>query len=280
MRQGFRIAVLAGLAALAFAAPAAAGARDGARLDRAFLAAAPGPAAAEAPRWSAMIARRAAAEQTPDLETCKGPAKAQTKGKAGDCQMADFDRRLDKLRPRAPLQQIKAVNRAVNALPYVADSTNWGQADYWATPEEMLARGGDCEDFATAKYFALRRLGFAETDLRMAVVWDVVDREQHAVLLVRTGERVLVLDNKRAETASAAALSDRYQVLYTVEDGRIALSLQTAAADAQPASRRSRARIINGGRTLVMQVRPRRAAPTPTPAIELALAETAVPAGR
>ena len=38
-----------------------------------------------------------------------------------------------------------------DALTYVADTDNWGQADYWATPREMLERGGDCEDFALLK---------------------------------------------------------------------------------------------------------------------------------
>jgi len=217
-------------------------------------------------------------------ETLASPAcKPVAKTRARDCRAADWNRKLDKLRSRSVVRQLKAVNREVNALTYVADTQNWAQADYWATPQEMLERGGDCEDFATAKYFALRQLGFGAADLRIAVVWDSIDREQHAVLLARIGNRTLVLDNKRADLTPLAAVADRYQLLYALDEGRIALPLQIATADQTRPSQRSRTRIVNGGRTLVMQIQPRRRphdlVPTPG-AVEMALAETSAPAGR
>jgi predicted transglutaminase-like cysteine proteinase len=57
--------------------------------------------------------------------------------------------------------QVEAVNRFVNqAVVFAEDRTTWGHADYWANPHETLARGrGDCEDYAIAKFFSLRRLG-------------------------------------------------------------------------------------------------------------------------
>ncbi|WP_332677527.1 transglutaminase-like cysteine peptidase [Brevundimonas sp.] len=279
MRQGFRITVFAAAAMLCAALPASAHDAEAA-LDLAF-ASTGGGTAMVAPRWAAMTARMAAedAAPRPAAPACKPAAKTTAPG----CQAAEWSRKLDKLSARPDVRQLKAVNRQVNALTYVADTDNWAQADYWATPREMLERGGDCEDFATAKYFALRQLGFAAADLRIAVVWDSVDREQHAVLLARAGERTLVLDNKRADLTPLAAVADRYQLLYALDDGRIALPLQLAAAEQPGAPQRTRNRIVNGGRTLVMQIQPRRRLPGATPPaapFEMALAETSAPAGR
>ena len=52
-----------------------------------------------------------------------------------------------------PLQEkINKVNAYVNGFAYIEDNNNWNKSDYWATPAEFFARGGDCEDFAFAKY--------------------------------------------------------------------------------------------------------------------------------
>ena len=62
------------------------------------------------------------------------------------------------------------VNRMMNRTQYIVDNKNWGKSDYWATPIEFLTRGGDCEDFAIAKYTALRALGVPEDRMRIAIV--------------------------------------------------------------------------------------------------------------
>ena len=68
-------------------------------------------------------------------------------------------------------KKLEAVNRFFNSVPYVSDLEHWGKADYWATPLELLAsNGGDCEDFAIAKYFTLRELGMPADRLRIAYV--------------------------------------------------------------------------------------------------------------
>lgn len=68
-------------------------------------------------------------------------------------------------------KKLEAVNRFFNSVPYVSDLEHWGKADYWATPLELLAsNGGDCEDFAIAKYFTLRELGVPNERLRIAYV--------------------------------------------------------------------------------------------------------------
>ena len=96
---------------------------------------------------------------------------------------------------RAPIDQLRAVNRFLNEWRYKPDDQNYGRRDYWATPLEFLRRSGDCEDYAIAKYVTLRELGFAPEQLRLVVVRDVVRDLAHAVLAVYLDDEVYILDN-------------------------------------------------------------------------------------
>lgn len=91
--------------------------------------------------------------------------------------------------------QLDAVNQWANTKPYVEDWVNWHVADYWETPGEFIAKGGDCEDFAIAKYFSLIRLGFPAGDLRIVVVADSTTHGFHAVLAARLDGTVWLMDN-------------------------------------------------------------------------------------
>lgn len=127
--------------------------------------------------------------------------------------------RLARLRGRDRRAQIEAVNRMVNLAPYRLDAVNYGQSDYWATPDELFTRGGDCEDYAFAKFQALRILGFANRDLRLVVVHDIARGMPHAVLAVDLGAETLILDSQ-FNTIFAAARLKRYLPYYSVnEDG-------------------------------------------------------------
>ncbi|GAO34718.1 hypothetical protein SCT_0098 [Sulfuricella sp. T08] len=69
------------------------------------------------------------------------------------------------------VKKLEVVNRFFNGVPYVSDLEHWGKTDYWATPLELLAsNGGDCEDYAIAKYFTLRELGVPTERLRITYV--------------------------------------------------------------------------------------------------------------
>lgn len=89
------------------------------------------------------------------------------------------------------------VNRTVNgAMRYREDRVVWGIGDHWATPSEMAFKGaGDCEDFAIAKYWLLRSLGVADSQLQIVVLQDTRRRLFHAVLVVHTASGAYVLDN-------------------------------------------------------------------------------------
>lgn len=134
---------------------------------------------------------------------------------AADCALAAWNQRIDALAGRSRHDQLDAVQAMVNALPYHEDQENWGVHDYWATPREMIARGGDCEDFASTKYWALKRLGVPEQDMRIVVVHDDKYDSSHAVLAVQVDGETLVLDNQAREVTLASAEHD-YHPYYSV----------------------------------------------------------------
>lgn len=96
-------------------------------------------------------------------------------------------------------QQLDAVNRALNKVPYIDDVVRDGVVDRWATPEEFLLRSGDCEDFAIAKYLALRHLGFSAETLRIVILTDSIRGQVHAVLAISYGSRTMILDSLSSE---------------------------------------------------------------------------------
>lgn len=84
---------------------------------------------------------------------------------------------------RNDLALLRRVNDFFNRIPYETDQEHWGMVDYWATPVEMLAsNGGDCEDYAIAKYLSLKELGIPVERMRIAYVRALRLGENHMVL--------------------------------------------------------------------------------------------------
>jgi predicted transglutaminase-like cysteine proteinase len=101
-------------------------------------------------------------------------------------------------RARSGRARIGVINRAVNmAIRPTSDFAQWGVPDHWSAPLETFATArGDCEDYAIAKYVALREAGIAEDDIRLLVVRDLTVNEDHAIAAVRLDEDWIVLDNR------------------------------------------------------------------------------------
>jgi len=95
--------------------------------------------------------------------------------------------------------QLRSIHQLVNRQPYREDLDQFGEEDRWQTPLAFAMRGGDCEDFAIAKYFLLRLLGMPAADLRVTVLTGRDRSEIHAVLLARLNGEWLVLDNRLEE---------------------------------------------------------------------------------
>ena len=125
------------------------------------------------------------------------------------------------LRVRPALDRLDAVNRYVNSrVTFTDDVRQYRTADRWSSAGETLRRGrGDCEDYAIAKLQMLRRAGFADRDLYLVVVKDLVRRADHAVLVVRADGRMHLLDNGTDGIADAAVAQD-YRPILTFAAGR------------------------------------------------------------
>lgn len=96
------------------------------------------------------------------------------------------------------LEKLEKVNQFFNRLTFVSDVIHWQMKDYWATPIEFLAsNGGDCEDFAVAKYFTLKMLGVPEQKLNLTYVkaWKLDQAHMVVTYYATPGAEPLVLDN-------------------------------------------------------------------------------------
>ncbi len=111
---------------------------------------------------------------------------------------------------------IRKVNDIINGYSYAADPVTWGVSDYWETPTEFFAHGGDCEDFAIAKYAVLRALGIAEERLRVAVVYDRIRDRLHAVLIFYQGGKAMILDSEVGDIRDSNSAADRYRMVYSI----------------------------------------------------------------
>ena len=125
------------------------------------------------------------------------------------------------LRGRSDLARVEAVNRYVNhRVRFVDDSRQYGRDDLWSAASDTLRRGrGDCEDYAIAKLQMLRSAGFSDRDLYLVVAKDLVRRADHAVLVVRAGGRMLVLDNGTDTILNADDAGDYRPVLTFAANG-------------------------------------------------------------
>jgi len=92
-------------------------------------------------------------------------------GKKARKRVLLWDRMIESAKNKATLKKLKIVNSFFNKIKYKRDISHWKKNDYWASPFEFLGTGaGDCEDYAIAKYFALRKLGIPDSKLKITYV--------------------------------------------------------------------------------------------------------------
>jgi predicted transglutaminase-like cysteine proteinase len=122
-----------------------------------------------------------------DRERCASPAALQ------------FLAIVDGARTREGRARFGEINRAINlAIKATSDMAQHGQADVWSPPLATFASAaGDCEDYAIAKFAALRMAGILPEDLRIVVLRDLIHGEDHAAVLARLEGHWLMLDNRR-----------------------------------------------------------------------------------
>ena len=101
------------------------------------------------------------------------------------------------LRGKDKVERLEAVNWYVNKrVRFVDDSVQYGRADVWAAASDTLAAAAaiaritpspSCRCCAAPE--------FADRDLYLVIVKDLVRRADHAVLVVRAVGHMYVLDN-------------------------------------------------------------------------------------
>ena len=107
--------------------------------------------------------------------------------------------------------QLEQVNHFFNLFHFVDDTRLWGVSNYWATPLEFIGvNGGDCEDFAIAKYFTLLQLGVPDNKMRITMVKANTLNQYHMVLAYyETPSSIpLILDNLDKQIKPATQRTD------------------------------------------------------------------------
>lgn len=160
-------------------------------------------------KWTSVLPRYEA-QRAEAAERCIGP----------DCLNHRWEAMLRSVRNKSTLHKVEAVNRFINRIPYVTDQENFDLEDVWQTPYEMMANGGDCEDYVIAKYISLKRLGVPESLMRILVVRDQnLDGQVHAALEVMVDGRAMLLDNQIAAVTSTQMVF-HYEPIFALSESK------------------------------------------------------------
>lgn len=111
------------------------------------------------------------------------------------------------------------INRAINlSIRASSDLATFGEMDVWSSPLATFAHGaGDCEDYAIAKFVALRQAGVRPEDLRIIIMRDIFHGEDHAVTAARLDGHWLMLDNRRMAMIEDASIRN-YRPLFVIDE--------------------------------------------------------------
>lgn len=137
------------------------------------------------------------------------------------CLFNDLQDLLQQLQRVDSWEQLDKVNAFINQVPFFEDIQIYGVDDYWAVPQEAFDHeAADCEDYAIAKYLALKKLGFTVSNLRVTVVEDETlpaSNPYHAVLVVHYKGDEYVLDNRDYYVLNAQKVA-HYRPIYSVNE--------------------------------------------------------------
>lgn len=142
-----------------------------------------------APHWQKVMAS----------EQAKPGISADGKG-MNKFDATQWQRLIVRARQAGWAERLRLVNGFFNGWDNIDDATAWGTAEHWSAPEEFIRkRGGDCEDYAIAKYYALCFLGVPVESMRVIVLCTLApdgtpDPRLHAVLAVRGPKTWFILD--------------------------------------------------------------------------------------
>ena len=142
---------------------------------------------------------------------------------------------VDSGRAREGRARLGEINRAINlAIRPMTDLAQYGQIDVWSSPLDTFAHAaGDCEDYAIAKYVALRLAGISADDLRLVVMRDTIRGDGHAVAAARLDGHWLMLDNNRMAMVEDADMRN-YRPLFVLDERGVMRYIDTPLLAALP----------------------------------------------
>ncbi len=118
---------------------------------------------------------------------------------------------------RSTRAELEEFNEGVNdAFHPIDDGAFYGVSDYWTLPEI----GADCEDYVLYKRARLIEAGWPPESALIAVVKSPRDG-YHAVLILRTSEGELVLDNLRDEVLDWRDTGYEWVIRQSTRDPRL-----------------------------------------------------------
>ena len=125
---------------------------------------------------------------------------------------------VDNAKAREGRARLGEINRSINlAIHPMSDLARYGEIDVWSSPLVTFTNGtGDCEDYAIAKFVALRQAGISPDDLRIVIMRDTIRGEDHAVAAARLDGHWLTLDNRRMAMVEDAHVRN-YRPLFVID---------------------------------------------------------------
>jgi predicted transglutaminase-like cysteine proteinase len=157
-----------------------------------------------------------------DRDRCASPAALQ------------FLAIVDVAKTREGRARIGEINRAINlAIRPMSDLAQFGEPDVWSAPLVTFTSGaGDCEDYAIAKFVALRLAGVSPDDLRIVIMHDTIHDEDHAVAAARLDGHWLTLDNRHMAMVEDAYVRN-YRPLFVIDQYGVMQYVDTHYVDTQ-----------------------------------------------
>ena len=161
-------------------------------------------------------------QQRAALLACEGP-----RGCRG--RLKSFNRMLQKGQSLSVDEKIELTNYYINRNRYDddrfkrlydEDGNKVGVLrSQWTTLYDFLMKAGDCEDYATSKYFMLRELGLPADDMRVVAVYSRELGGYHAILAVRRDNgSVWLLDS---DNRIRKGRHQRYRYIYALNEHSI-----------------------------------------------------------
>ncbi len=123
---------------------------------------------------------------------------------------------VEKYRSLPLWERLALINSDINQTPYISDQTRFGVSNNWTTPQDFFRNGGDCEDYALAKYAILAQSGTALDDMFLLGLRHKTSCQPHACLAVKTGKEHVMLDNTARKLIGEKDYANDFDILYAL----------------------------------------------------------------